>query len=210
MLDLGFNTERYAVQDLISTEDWAQEMIVGPSQGVIFLFQETEPQRTFATAEKATLNAANNTPNLFYMKQLAHNACGTIALFHVLLNAVDTVPDIIKEGSYLAEFKAKQNKSPNEIGEEFKASKNVEEIHKDASNEGQSEAAERVDSHFIAFIVKDGSLYELDGCKVMPVNHGPCAPDELLSHSCTEIKKFMERDPTNINFSIMVVGNRPE
>jgi ubiquitin carboxyl-terminal hydrolase L3 len=159
MLDLGFNTERYAVQDLISTEDWAQEMIVGPSQGVIFLFQETEPQRTFATAEKATLNAANNTPNLFYMKQLAHNACGTIALFHVLLNAVDTVPDIIKEGSYLAEFKAKQNKSPNEIGEEFKASKNVKEIHKDASNEGQSEAAESVDSHFIAFIVKDGSLY---------------------------------------------------
>lgn len=173
------------MQDLISTEDWAQEMIVGPVQGVIFLFQETEPQRAFATAEKPTLNAANNTNNLFYMKQLAHNACGTIALFHVLLNAVDTAPDIIKAGSYLAEFKAKQNKSPAEIGEEFKASKSVKDIHKEASNEGQSQAAESVDSHFIAFVSKEGHLYELDGCKTMPVNHGPCTPAEVLARSCT-------------------------
>jgi hypothetical protein len=45
------------------------------------------------------------------MKQYAHNACGTIALFHVILNAVDDYPDIIKAGSKLAEFKIKQTKS---------------------------------------------------------------------------------------------------
>lgn len=198
------------MQDLISTEEWAQEMVVGPIHGVIFLFMETEMQRTFAEAEKASLNAANNTHNLFYMKQLAHNACGTIALFHVLLNSVDTFPDVIKPGSYLAEFKTKQNKTPTEIGEEFKKSKEVKEIHKEASNEGQSQASECVESHFIAFVVKDGCLYELDGCKLMPVNHGPCTPEEVLAKSCVEIRKFMDRDPANINFSIMVVGNRPE
>jgi hypothetical protein len=45
------------------------------------------------------------------MKQYAHNACGTIALFHVILNAVDEHPDIVKAGSKLAEFKIKQSMS---------------------------------------------------------------------------------------------------
>jgi hypothetical protein len=30
----------------------------------------------------------------------------------------------------------------------------------------------------------DGALYELDGRKAFPVNHGPCHPDELLGAVC--------------------------
>lgn len=38
------------------------------------------------------------------MKQYAKNACGTIALFHAILNASDKYPDVIKEGSYFKDF----------------------------------------------------------------------------------------------------------
>lgn len=33
-------------------------------------------------------------------------------------------------------------------------------------------AEEEVEEHFIAFIEKNGKLYELDGCKKCPVDHG--------------------------------------
>lgn len=44
----------------------------------------------------------------------------------------------------------------------------------------------------------------------MPVNHGPCEKDQVLERSCEEIKKFMVRDPDNINFSILVVAKKGE
>ena len=39
------------------------------------------------------------------MKQFAHNACGTIALFHIILNALSSYPDIVEPNSYLEKFK---------------------------------------------------------------------------------------------------------
>jgi len=29
-----------------------------------------------------------------------------------------------------------------------------------------------VDHHFIGFVQKEGCIYELDGCKEFPINHG--------------------------------------
>lgn len=105
--DVGFNTAKYSVMDMLSPEDWAQDMIPKPVQGIILLFQVTEPQKLFLEEEKKTLNAENNSKKVFYMKQLANNACGSIALFHVILNSQDEFPDIVQPGSYLADFKKK-------------------------------------------------------------------------------------------------------
>ena len=38
------------------------------------------------------------------MKQHAINACGSIALFHIILNAKEKYPNIITEGSFLDKF----------------------------------------------------------------------------------------------------------
>lgn len=35
-------------------------------------------------------------------------------------------------------------------------------------------------THFVCFVVKDGHLYELDGRKHAPINHGPSTPETLL------------------------------
>lgn len=38
------------------------------------------------------------------MKQYAQNACGTIALFHIILNSLKDYPFIVKQDSYLMKF----------------------------------------------------------------------------------------------------------
>ena len=40
---------------------------------------------------------------------------------------------------------------------------------------------EDINLHFICFVEKDGHLYELDGRKPFPINHGPSSPDSLLT-----------------------------
>ncbi len=39
------------------------------------------------------------------MKQFAKNACGTIALFHIIMNAFYDYPDLVVENSYLSKFR---------------------------------------------------------------------------------------------------------
>jgi len=49
----------------------------------------------------------------------------------------------------------------------------------------------------------DGYLYELDGRKSFPVNHGPSSPETILSGACKVIKDFMARDPDEVRFTII-------
>lgn len=39
---------------------------------------------------------------------------------------------------------------------------------------------EQVNFHFVAFVHKGGYLYELDGRKEFPINHGETDPEKLL------------------------------
>lgn len=52
----------------------------------------------------------------------------------------------------------------------------------------------------------DGSLYELDGRKAFPINHGPTSPTTLLADACSVVKQFMDRDPGEMRFTIVALG----
>ena len=59
--------------------------------------------------------------------------------------------------------------------------------------------------HFIAFVAVDGDLYELDGRKAGPVNHGSCSPDEVLQKSVAVVKEFMARNPDDVRFNMVAL-----
>lgn len=59
--------------------------------------------------------------------------------------------------------------------------------------------------HFIAFVHKDGNLYELDGRKEFPINHGPSSDDTFLNDAAEACRKYMSRDPGNVNFTIVAL-----
>jgi ubiquitin carboxyl-terminal hydrolase L3 len=63
----------------------------------------------------------------------------------------------------------------------------------------------QVPLHFVCFSEKDGSLYELDGRKFAPINHGPTTPDTLLKDSCAVIKEMMATTD-NIRFSMLALA----
>jgi hypothetical protein len=69
----------------------------------------------------------------------------------------------------------------------------------------QVEYIEAVNLHFIAFVHVNGSLYELDGTKSAPINHGPTTQDALLTNSVAVIRQFMDRDPEELRFNMVII-----
>jgi len=87
------------------------------------------------------------------MRQYAKNACGTIALFHIVMNSIYEYSDLVLEGSYLSKFSQDSfGKKPEEIGEGFKNNKDICQKHKESVKKGQTQVQNKVDTHFIAFI----------------------------------------------------------
>lgn len=141
------------------------------------------------------------------MKQHASNACGTVAAFHAMVNMSTSYPDVIAKDSYLSKFiESTKTLNAEDRGNYFKKDKGLEKAHFAAVKKGQSQVVTKVSTHFVAFVEVDGCLYELDGRKYGPVNHGPCKGNEVLAKSCEVIQKFMERDPGELRFTIMALA----
>ena len=140
------------------------------------------------------------------MKQYAGNACGTVAVFHAMVNLADR-EEVVSSDSFIAKFiKDTKERTPDDRGRFFEKCDELKKAHQKAVHQGASEVQDDVDTHFIAFVQRGGELYELDGRKSFPINHGECKEEELLSKACAEIKKFMDRDPTEIKFTLMALA----
>jgi len=88
------------------------------------------------------------------------------------------------------------------------ATADIINMHQELAQEGQTEVNpnEQVNHHFIAFVHKDGNLYELDGRKEFPINHGATTPETLLEDSAKVCKEFMSRDSEDVNFTVMALA----
>ena len=57
----------------------------------------------------------------------------------------------------------------------------------------------------------DGCLYELDGRRPVPINHGACGVDELMEKAIGVIKReYMEKDPDEIRFTTLALAANDE
>jgi len=99
--------------------------------------------------------------------------------------------------------------SPADRGTALEKDQAFGEAHEESAQEGQTQAPsrdEKVDLHFVAFVHQNGGLYELDGRKENPIRHGDTTEDTLLEDTALVVKKFMERDPENLNFTIVALA----
>mmetsp|Transcript_18872 Transcript_18872/g.49358 ORF Transcript_18872/g.49358 Transcript_18872/m.49358 type:complete len:104 (+) Transcript_18872:41-352(+) len=85
----------------------------------------------------------------------------------------------------------------------------IEDAHQAAAAGGDSappEDLENINLHFVTFVHKDGCLYELDGRKSAPVNHGPSSQATLLSDACGVVRQFMQRTDS-LNFNLVAFSS---
>ncbi|KAH7488961.1 Ubiquitin carboxyl-terminal hydrolase 3 [Phytophthora ramorum] len=183
-------------------------MVPSPVVAVIMLFpikphtEEADKQE----AKRIEKDGQIMSPNVYYMRQTVGNACGTVGILHAIGNMRHLVR--LTPGSYLDKFfNTTKTKTPEEIAQYLEEER---ETHGSAAEAGQSEQLESVDdpinTHFVCFSCVDGTLYELDGRKKRPINHGPSSPDTLLQDACQAIKKFMARDEGEMRFTILALA----
>jgi ubiquitin carboxyl-terminal hydrolase L3 len=208
MYDLGFDTKKYVFHEMLSIEEWGIGMVPFPVQGAIFLYPNNEQhyKHKRGLIEKMKTDNVPQNKNLFFMKQSARNACGTIAVVHTLINLGREDRDLIRPDTYLDGFfkEVKKTTCPVETGKIFSQSTEIRTAHTAAVQQGQTRVeAERWDYHFVAFFEKDGNLYELDGTLEFPINHGECTREEILFKSCQIVQEYMARDPNELKFTLM-------
>eukprot|EP01006_Ploeotia_vitrea_P023219 TRINITY_DN55663_c0_g1_i1.p2 TRINITY_DN55663_c0_g1~~TRINITY_DN55663_c0_g1_i1.p2 ORF type:complete len:258 (+),score=151.39 TRINITY_DN55663_c0_g1_i1:31-774(+) len=208
MYGLGAS-KKWAFSDVWGVDEALLGMVPQPSIAVLLLFPITEASEKHKEEEEKELaDKQEVSKKVYFMKQLVGNACGTVGLLHALLNVADKVE--FEKGKFLHSFLEKtKDMSPQERGEALGESDDIEEAHQDVANEASSEVPEdleNVNLHFNAFVCVEGCLYELDGRKAFPINHGKTSPDTLLADAVAVVKKFMARDPNNIRFNMVSLG----
>jgi ubiquitin carboxyl-terminal hydrolase L3 len=182
--------------DLLSTDDWALEMIPRPVYATLMLFPIKPASEEHRRAEAARIAAegGQSVPaSVYYTKQTIPNACGTIGVLHACANAstLRGGPLSLREGSFLDRFvRDTAGASADERAARLEADTDAEESHGDVVAQGQSAVVEDTWNHFVAFVEKEGSLFELDGRKDGPINHGPTTPETLL-----EARACMRQQP---------------
>ncbi len=144
---------------------------------------------------------------IFRSEFIEFSFLGTVALFHAILNNLDTIK--ITEGPLKAFYEKAKGLTPEERGKLLEQDKDIIQIHQSIAREGQTEAPpenEEVLFHYTAFVNINGELFELDGSKQFPVSHGKTSDEKFLFDAAEACKKFMERDQNEVRFTVMAIS----
>ncbi|CAE7255346.1 uch1, partial [Symbiodinium necroappetens] len=158
---------------------------------VTLLFQSSDKIREAKEAQRLAIEKDGQkvSDKLVYLKQYVGNACGTIACLHSMANNAEALGLSAESpvGKFLDTIKGK---SPQDAGLALVDATDLHSASEASAQGGQTSAPQAdadVDAHFICFVEKDGELFELDGNKAFPINHGPTGGD-LLGAACKTIK----------------------
>ena len=208
---LGYDTSLYEFVDVFSTEDWALDMIAQPVAAVMLLYPLTKTQlENSPKDEVADKEAASD--KVWFIKQRIGNACGTIGLLHSLLNLPEPLK-IFEKDSWLERFAndCPIALDPLQKAERLEEDSKIEKMHDEATS-SRDNATDRgsvndeVLTHFMAMVCVGDRLYELDGRKEGPIDHGPTTQATLLKDAITVVQKFMARDPTEMRFTMTAMA----
>ena len=211
---MGVDTSKLQFCEVLSLDDWALDMVPRPVTAVLMVFPIKESSEAHKAAEAAKIAAEGQvvSPNLRYIKQTIGNACGTIGILHALANVAGENESLLQcaSGSYIEKYlKETAEMTGPQIAEYLDNDDELEATHASAATEGTTAVPAdntSVDTHFNAFIVRDGHLYEMDGRKEGPVNHGLCEEGRLLEGATAVMRGFMDRDPGEVRFTICALA----
>jgi ubiquitin carboxyl-terminal hydrolase L3 len=206
---LGWPTETLAFADLLSMDEWATSMLPVPVRAVAMLYLIKPCHEEYREAEEEIRAAAAPLPvastPLFIRQEIA-NACGTLALLHCLASVAAAGDVTLATESWLAKFLDKSKSlDPDERAALLSIDEEIEVEQATAVAGGQSEQVDDTWQHFVAFVETNGRLFELDGRKGGPIDHGPTTRERLLDDAISIMRKYMERDPEELRFTMLAL-----
>ncbi|XP_030836900.1 ubiquitin carboxyl-terminal hydrolase isozyme L3 isoform X2 [Strongylocentrotus purpuratus] len=206
MHNLGMSKD-WIFTDVYGLDDELLMMVPQPVLAVILLFPYDDKYKAFAKTEQENIEKDGQIVNdgVYFMKQTIRNACGTIGVLHAVLNCRDKIS---QDDTLKSFYEQTKDMTPEERGKKLECNESISHAHGESAQEGQTEAPqaeEDVCPHFIALVEKDGCVYELDGNKKFPINHGPIQ-EGFLKSAAKVCKMFMDRDPDEVHFTIMALS----
>ncbi|XP_022649371.1 ubiquitin carboxyl-terminal hydrolase BAP1-like [Varroa jacobsoni] len=163
--------------------------------GFIFLFKWIEERRARrkidADSEAKLVTNENIVNSMFFAQQIVPNSCATHSLLSILLNC----PPDIELGPALTRLKMStlgmtpENKGyaiGNTAELALAHNSHAKPVHGSTSGSGSSSQGSgatigsraTVEAfHFVSYVPVNGRLYELDGLKGYPIDHGPVEED---------------------------------
>ncbi|CAK1580277.1 unnamed protein product [Parnassius mnemosyne] len=159
-----------------------------PVYGFIFLFrwiEERRSRRKFVEQIESFVRDEETINNIFFAQQMVPNSCATHALLSILLNCPN-----LHLGETLSRLKHHTlGMNPENKGW---AIGNTPELACAHNSHAIPQARKKTDKnagvptgrftgeayHFVSFVPINGHLFELDGLKPYPTDHGPWATDE--------------------------------
>ncbi|XP_070501400.1 ubiquitin carboxyl-terminal hydrolase [Chironomus tepperi] len=201
--------DKYQLFDVYGLEEDTLAFLNKPVLAFILLFPCTENYENHRKQqdEEMKANPPKTPENLFYMKQYLHNACGTVALFHSILNNLDRIT--LEDGPLKSFYEKAKDLSPEERGKLLETDEGIISIHQKIAQEGQTEAPPAnsdVLFHYVALTKVGDELFELDGGKCGAVSHGSTSDETFLTDAAIVCKKFMSRDEKELRFSFMAIA----
>lgn len=205
-----FGVKGLCVEELIALDPAALEQYT-KVYGLIFLHKWNPKQKTSGSAVPAGQGAP-----VYFAKQVVEDACATLALVNLLCNhptaelgeamknflAFTEELDPYTRGTQIADyepFRTAHNSfaSPYYLEEE-KASNN---------NEGEA-------YHFVSYVFKNGTIWELDGLKDGPVPLAECTADDMLATLVRVVEGRVQEMTSgdaagDISFALMAVVDDP-
>ena len=173
----------------------------GPVYGFIFPFKWIEEHQSrrkvsilvddTSVIDDAIVN------NMFFAHQLIPNSCATHALLTMLLNFsnVDLGPTLscMKDFTkgFSPESKGYAIGNALELAKAHNSHARPEPRHLPKKQNGLSVVRTMEAFHFVSYVPITGWLFELDGLKVYPIDHGPWGEDEEWTDKARRV--IMER-----------------
>lgn len=203
----GFGVDGLQVEELYSLMPECFENLK-PVHGLIFLFKWVPDDYS----DGKLLQDYRLMNEIFFAKQVIHNACATQALINILMNCKHSDLNL---GSTLSEFREfTKSFDASMKGLSLSNSELIRKVHNSFSRQqifefdNLSGKKEKEDVfHFIGYIPYGGRLIELDGLKEGPYDLGPIGDNEdWVAIARPHIEKRMQKYSTGeIHFNLMAV-----
>lgn len=194
-----------------------QKSLEGPVYGFIFLFrwiEERRSRRKVVDQGETYVDDEEIVNNIFFAQQMVPNSCATHSLLSVLLNCPN-----IHLGSTLTRLKTHTvGMDPENKGW---AIGNTPELARAHNSHAMPQAKRRLDKstgvstgsrytgeafHFVSFVPINERLFELDGLKPYPIDHGPWASGEEWTDKARRvIADRLGGKYNDIRFNLMAV-----